>query len=366
MELLLAAHRTNLDRRHQLGTEFQGLEVTPVGQIRTGQARGETHVVLDPRAGPRLASRAEPVQDDRGEPLGGAVDRRREAGGTGSNDHQIEWLRADLPLQAQALGNSTDRGPRRPRAPVAGDERQLLGGDPQRLHRCLAVRIIGIDPGVRHLVLVEELTDLRQMPVTDMAEDANADETRLLQHDPARLERLEQLVAEVGDLLDDAAQLALADAVGPGFAPGVGRDGGGAVGQERDVACELVRAVHDDRPRVIGRFVHDGDLARLDDVKRQTALPGLEDELTVLERANRRQFRQAFDLGITQPGKRELMNVIDCRHGLELLETYPSAPPQAHHGPSQKSSPYPGPGVNPFGLGTALRCHARHECEPPT
>ena len=41
-----------------------------------------------------------------------------------------------------------------------------------------------------------------------MTEDPNADEARPLEHDPARLERLEQLVAQVGDLLDNPPQCA--------------------------------------------------------------------------------------------------------------------------------------------------------------
>src|SRR5271165_5417128 len=111
----------------------------------------------------------------------------------------------------------------------------------------------------------------------------NADEAGPLQHDPARLKRLEQLVAEVGNLLEDPAQLARGDAVRPCIALGVGRDGGRAIGQQRDVAGELARAVDDDRLRLGRRFVHDGDLARLDDVERHAALPGLENELAVLE-----------------------------------------------------------------------------------
>ena len=117
---VLAGHRANLDRGDELGPEFQGLEVAPVGQIRPGQSGGESHVVLDPRAGPRLTARAEPVEDDGGQPLGGTVDGRGEAGRPGADDHQVERLGADLTLQAEALGQPGDRGARRSRAPVAG------------------------------------------------------------------------------------------------------------------------------------------------------------------------------------------------------------------------------------------------------
>ena len=102
---------------------------------------------------------------------------------------------------------------------------------------------------------------------------------------PARLECFEQFVAKVGNLLDHPAQLGLTDAVGPARSLGVSRNDGGPVGQQRDVSGEFARAMDDDRLRLGARFVHDCDLTRLDDVKGQTALPGLEDGLAIFERS---------------------------------------------------------------------------------
>ena len=164
---------------------------------------------------------------------------------------------------------------------------------------------------MRHLVLVEELADDRHVRITEVPENAHADETGPFQHDPARLERLEQFVAEVGNLLDHPTQLGLADAVGPARAPGVGRDDGRAVGQQRDVPSELPRPVDDDRLRLGARFIHDRDPARLDNVERQAALPGLEDRLAIFERAYLGQAGQAFDLGLTQRRERDVVYVID-------------------------------------------------------
>ena len=70
----------------------------------------------------------------------------------------------------------------------------------------------------------------------------------------------------------------------------------------------------DDRLRLVGRFVHDRDLARLDDVKRQSALAGLKDGLAVLERAQFCQSGQAFDLGVAELREREVMHVINGLH----------------------------------------------------
>ena len=108
--LVLAGHGADFDRGDELGPEFQGLEIAAIGQIRPGQSGGESHVILDPRAGPRLATRAEPVEDDGGQPLGGAVDGRREARRTGSDDDQVEWLGANRTLQAQTLRQPGDGG----------------------------------------------------------------------------------------------------------------------------------------------------------------------------------------------------------------------------------------------------------------
>ncbi len=103
---------------------------------------------------------------------------------------------------------------------------------------------------MRHPILVEELADHCHVRIALVPEEAHADETGALEHDPPRLERLEQLVAEVGDLLDHPAKFGLADAVGPARPSGVGRDDRGAVGQQRDIPGELARPVDGDRVRL--------------------------------------------------------------------------------------------------------------------
>ena len=55
-----------------------------------------------------MAARSEAVEEDGGQPLGGAVDGRRQARRPGPDDHQVERLGADLPRQAEALGHSVD------------------------------------------------------------------------------------------------------------------------------------------------------------------------------------------------------------------------------------------------------------------
>ena len=118
---------------------------------------------------------------------------------------------------------------------------------------------------------------------------------------------------------------------------------------------------------LVGRFVHDRDLARLDDVERQAALPGLEDELAVLERADRGQSGQAFDLGIAQLREREVMYVIDVRHRLGLRRLR-SARPARRDAQACDRPPIRGRHVNPPRAssastagpsdGTSVRCDA--------
>jgi hypothetical protein len=55
----------------------------------TGDARGEAEVVLDPGGRARLAARRLTLDDDRTEPLGGAVDGGCQPGGPCADDHRV-------------------------------------------------------------------------------------------------------------------------------------------------------------------------------------------------------------------------------------------------------------------------------------
>src|SRR5262249_53860885 len=85
---------------------------------------------------------------------------------------------------------------------------------------------------------------------------------------------------------------------------------------------------------------------RLDDVERQAALPRLEDELAVLERADRGESGQGFHLGIAQLREREVMNVITGRQRLDLRGSDRITQP-SRRGFCQRSSLYHGSVVTP-------------------
>ena len=193
---------------------------------------------------------------------------------------------------------------------------------------------------MRDLVLVEELADDRQVRIAQRSDDAHPDEAGTLQQDPARLERLEQLVAEIGDLVNHPAQVAGPDTVGPASPLGVGRDDGRAIGQQRDVARELAWTVDNDRPRLVARFVHDRDRARLDDVEGEAALPGPEQGLAVSERTEVGHAGQGFNLGLIKAWEREVMFMVNVSHRPDLHSLDPAPqPPRREQACDRRSIP---------------------------
>lgn len=296
MQPALGGQLPDLDRRDQLGAELQGLEVAAIGQVGAGQAGGEAHVVLDLRAGPRLAARAEAVQHDRAQPFRRPVDRRGQPRRPRADDHEVERLGADPPLQPEALGDPRDARPRRARPLAADDVRELVAGDVQPGQGRPAGLVLRVDPGVRHLVLVEELADRVDLRVAQRPEHPDADEPRPLEHLPADLERLDQLVAQVGQLADHPPELLGRHAIRPTCPLRVGRDHRRPIRQHRHVAREVARPVHRDRPGLVARLVDQGELAGLDHVEAVPPLPGAEQGLAVGELADPGQPRQRLDL----------------------------------------------------------------------
>src|SRR5437879_6362494 len=68
-------------RGAQLHAGPLGLHHRPAGQVRAAEALRKTEIVLDARAGTRLAARGFALDHQRAQPLGSAVDRRGQAGG---------------------------------------------------------------------------------------------------------------------------------------------------------------------------------------------------------------------------------------------------------------------------------------------
>ena len=72
-----------------LGAELGRLPPGPVGELRAGHPVGEAEVVLDPGALAGLAAGRGPLDQHGPQPLGGAVDRRAEAGRAAADDDEV-------------------------------------------------------------------------------------------------------------------------------------------------------------------------------------------------------------------------------------------------------------------------------------
>ena len=91
----------------ELGAEALRLPARQAGELRAPDALHEPEEVLDHRGVASLAARQVLLGDRRGEPVGGAVHRRREAGRPAAHDHQVvvrlRGPRVDVPRLGQAL-----------------------------------------------------------------------------------------------------------------------------------------------------------------------------------------------------------------------------------------------------------------------
>ena len=115
VEVDLAGRRIDpLDRAgdEDLRAEPARLLQRAAGELVPRDAGGEAEVVLDPRGGAGLAAGRLALDDDRAQPLRRAVDRGREAGGSGADDDGVVLGGARLGAEARAA--------RRPGAGAAG------------------------------------------------------------------------------------------------------------------------------------------------------------------------------------------------------------------------------------------------------
>ena len=91
------------------GAELLGLQHGALGQLAPGDPGREAEVVLDPRRPGRLAAGGDGVEHRGVEALRRPVDRGREPGGSGADDHQV----ADLLLGVGLRAARTSRPARR-------------------------------------------------------------------------------------------------------------------------------------------------------------------------------------------------------------------------------------------------------------
>ena len=119
-------------RNHQLGAEPQRLTPGPVAQLVTAQAIGKAEIVLDPGRRTRLAAQGVALEQHRPEPLGRAVDRGRQSGGSASHNRHVVGLVLGLDLKAERLGQAAHSGVLQPSA-VGEEDGERDGSIPRLL-----------------------------------------------------------------------------------------------------------------------------------------------------------------------------------------------------------------------------------------
>ena len=221
------------------------------GELGAADAGREAEVVLDPARRSGLAAERGALDDQRVEPLGGAVDGGGEAGGAAADDEQVDFLaRRQLASDPERAQHLASRGVLQLGAAREPHERRLR-----------SVRRCGLVPGEREPVGAGEVEHLHRRLGRARSDDLEADPLDALERLPAGDEGREDEVAERSVVEQECAQRV---AVDRDVAQRLGHDRGqedGLPGEEVQLAEEAGGAVADDL--VAGR-IEDRDLALTD------------------------------------------------------------------------------------------------------
>ena len=169
----------DLARDEDLGTEPPRLLQRPAGKLVAGDARREAEVVLDPGRGARLAARGLALDHDRPQALRGAVDRGREAGRAGADDHRVVLGCGRLGAEAEQLRDAAKLRPHDGLAADDADRRQVVARRQRAAPLLGGVGLVGLEPGERDLVAVEEAPQVGARRVEPVPDDDRAWRRRL-------------------------------------------------------------------------------------------------------------------------------------------------------------------------------------------
>ena len=95
----------DFERREKLGAEPLRLRERAAREFAAADAGRKSEIIFDARTGARLPARRMPVEQQRSQPFRCAVHRRREAGRTGADDHEIVDIEGGGERLAEALGD---------------------------------------------------------------------------------------------------------------------------------------------------------------------------------------------------------------------------------------------------------------------
>src|SRR5262249_24615030 len=141
----------------------------------------EAEVVLDPPRGSRLAAEHGALDDQRVEPLGGAVDGSAEAGGPTADDEQVDLLsRLQLEADPERARELAVARPAQLDAARKPRQRQVLGLAPRDQRRRL-LAVGGVGPGEGEALAPGEVEQPSRLLGVARAEDLDPDPLALLQ-----------------------------------------------------------------------------------------------------------------------------------------------------------------------------------------
>ena len=117
-------HTFDLLRRENFHAKTPRLGDRAPGEVRAAKAHRKAEVIFDARTPPRLPAGRLPFNQQRVQAIRRAINRRRQAGRTGADDHQIVERRFRLGFQSQLAGDFGDGRVAQKRAVGKHDHRQ--------------------------------------------------------------------------------------------------------------------------------------------------------------------------------------------------------------------------------------------------
>ena len=198
-------------RRHD-GPELERLGHGQGGEVAAGDPGRKPQVVLDAGAGARLAAGQLRLHGQRGEPLGGAVDRGGQPGRPGADDDEIEAaLRDRLDGQAQMLGDHAGSGPADD-GRAGQHHRQVGAGQVEFVDEAFDVGLgLGVEPLVGQPVAGQVLPHRQGLGEVPGPDHPDGPGRPLQQPGPAGDEGAEDGVGQAGRGGDQPAELGHAD-----------------------------------------------------------------------------------------------------------------------------------------------------------
>src|SRR5205085_2063834 len=143
---------------------------------------------------------------------------------------------------------------------------------------------------------------------------------RLAQELPPGDERLQENIAHLGALIQDASYGSARNLIDLTASPSDCADDRRHAGQVRDISRKLPLAMDGDPLRLVAREIDDLDFTRLDDEKLEVTVADGKERLPVLIESGHssRAGAQSSDLGVVERRERDGLEVVACGHRLML------------------------------------------------